>query len=170
MQLLFDDCELLHIRNFLRHFLYKCVDLFSLWSFGVAFSDSYPELFRYSHFRYLSFQLLCSLCLYIEHSLVFLKYFVILSILACFFVFMRFFFMVRYLNSSSAFSFTHMSALFLFSCWSAHFFSFCRISFSFLVDFLLIFLLWISFDVQARICFGYLICFSSFCILLLSPF
>ena len=103
----------------------------------------------------------------IIHSMVFLKDFVIAYLVPL--IFRRFIHILQYLNLSSAFSFTHISSSFLFSCWSAHFFVFCWISFFFLVDFLLIFLLWISFDVQARICLNFLICFSSFCILLFGP-
>ena len=73
--------------------------------------------------------------------------------------------MLRYLNLSSIIFFTYITSSFLFSCWSAMFSIFCRI----FVDFFLIFFKWTSFDVKARIYFNFLICFSSFHILLFEP-
>ena len=185
VQLLFGDCEFLHIHNFLSYFLCICVYpfllqpfvLFSLHLcssiFVVGFCYCLPRLllkfFNFFHFRYLFFQMLCSLCLSIEHSLVFLKYFVVTYSCYVSLIFIRFIFMLQYLNLSSTFTFTHMSSFFLLSFESTYFFSFCRVCFSFLVNFLLVFLLKISFDVQARICLKSLICFLSFCILLFGP-
>ena len=77
VQFLFGDCEFLHIRNFLSYFLRKRVNSFLMCGFGVAFGDSLPEIFKFFHLTYLTFQLLRSLCLSIEHSSVFLKHFVI---------------------------------------------------------------------------------------------
>ena len=151
--------EFLHILNFLSYFLCNCVHPFLMWGFSVVFSDYWPELFKFFHFKYLSFQHLRFLCLSIEHSLVFLKHFVITY--PCVFDLYVFHLYIAYLNLSNAFSFTHMSFSFLFNWWYVHFSSFSRISFSFFVDFLLIFPLWISFVIQARICLNSLICLTS---------
>ena len=101
VQLIFGDCEFLHNRNFLSYFLCDCVHPFSLQDVGVVFPDSCQELFKFFQFMYRFLQLLCSYSLSIEHSLVFLKHF-LLRILASL-ILMRFIFMLRYLNLSSAF-------------------------------------------------------------------
>ena len=101
MKLLFGDCEFLHNRNFLSYFICDCVHPFLLQDVGVVFPDSCQELFKFFQFMYRFLQLLCSYSLSIEHSLVFLKHF-LLRILASL-ILMSFIFMLRYLNLSSAF-------------------------------------------------------------------
>ena len=135
----------------------SCLYQFLLRSFGVVFPDSCPYFLKSFYFRYLFFQLLCSFRLSIEHFLVFLKHSVI-TFHCVFDLYTFHIFMLWYLYLSSAFPFTYICSLFLFLCWSTHIFNFCRILFSFLVEFLLIFLLWIWFDVQPKICLNYLFC------------